>query len=233
MTLIFVGTSGWSYEWNEEGNFKWYVEKSGLNAIELNSSFYRFPFPSQVIGWSKKGSNIKWAVKVHRSITHLKRMKENAFEIWERFRNIFAPMEEIVDFYLFQLPPTFSCKEEMLDRIEKFNKSADLGEKMAIEFREPRCFNNSTVKWAEKIGITLVSVDSPIATWIVSSTNSLYLRLHGRSGWYFHNYSYEELEELAHKALDLNPERLYVFFNNNHWMLENARTMLNLLLKIS
>jgi len=36
---IFVGTSGWSYSWNEGGNFDWFVENSNLNAVELNVSF--------------------------------------------------------------------------------------------------------------------------------------------------------------------------------------------------
>jgi len=49
-----VGTSGWLYDWNEGGDLRWYVENSGLNAIELNASFYRFPFPSQVKGWSRR-----------------------------------------------------------------------------------------------------------------------------------------------------------------------------------
>ncbi len=43
----------------------------------------------------------------------------------------------------------------------------------------------------------------------------------GRSSWYAHDYSYEELVEVA--------RRVYVFFNNDHWMLGNARTMLKLL----
>ncbi|MFP3209319.1 MAG: DUF72 domain-containing protein, partial [Nitrososphaeria archaeon] len=35
----YVGTSGWSYAWNPDG-LEWYVRNSGLNAVELNSSFY-------------------------------------------------------------------------------------------------------------------------------------------------------------------------------------------------
>jgi len=57
---IFVGTSGWMYSWNKGGNFDWYIQNSNLNAVELNASFYRFPFPNQIIGWSKKGRNLRW-----------------------------------------------------------------------------------------------------------------------------------------------------------------------------
>ncbi|MEM4913906.1 MAG: DUF72 domain-containing protein, partial [Desulfurococcaceae archaeon] len=68
---VYVGTSGWLYDWNEGASLDWYVEESGLNAVELNASFYRFPFRNQVKGWSIKGSTLRWSVKVHRSITHL------------------------------------------------------------------------------------------------------------------------------------------------------------------
>jgi uncharacterized protein YecE (DUF72 family) len=36
---------------------------------------------------------------------------------------------------------------------------------------------------------------------------------------------------VAEKILKLNPEKVYVFFNNNHAMLENAREMLKIFLK--
>ena len=73
MTLIFVGTSGWSYNWNLGKSLEWYTNESGLNAIELNMSFYRFPYPNMIKSWAKKGSTLAWIIKVHRSITHLKK----------------------------------------------------------------------------------------------------------------------------------------------------------------
>jgi uncharacterized protein YecE (DUF72 family) len=37
------------------------------------------------------------------------------------------------------------------------------------------------------------------------------------------------LKEAAQKIMKTNPERVYVFFNNNHAMLENARRMLQIM----
>jgi len=213
------------YDWNEGASFDWYVAYSGLNAVELNASFYRFPFKNQVVGWSRKGSGLKWAVKVHRSITHLRKLKPEALETWRKFADLFKPLDKYVDFYLFQLPPNFSCGEESLKRIESFYAETGLGQRFALEFRHSSCFNNAVVKWAEKLGLTLVSIDAPIATWIVKSGEAVYLRLHGREYWYGYEYQEEELRELAAKTLELNPKRIYVFFNNDHWMLENARAM--------
>ncbi|MEM4503151.1 MAG: DUF72 domain-containing protein, partial [Ignisphaera sp.] len=60
---IFVGTSGWLYDWNIDGTLDWYLQNSRLNAVELNASFYRFPFRNQVSSWVKKTSiyGIRWA----------------------------------------------------------------------------------------------------------------------------------------------------------------------------
>ncbi|MEO0226027.1 MAG: DUF72 domain-containing protein, partial [candidate division WOR-3 bacterium] len=56
---IHVGTSGWYYEWNQDRTLDWYITNSGLNSIELNASFYRFPFPNQVKAWAKKGRPLR------------------------------------------------------------------------------------------------------------------------------------------------------------------------------
>ena len=53
--------------------------------------------------------------------------------------------------------------------------------------------------------------------------------MHGRSFWYAHYYTDEELKEVADRVLGLGGEAIYVFFNNDHDMLENARRMKRIL----
>jgi len=230
---IYIGTSGWLYDWNEGASLDWYIEESGLNSVELNASFYRFPFRNQVKSWARKGRVLRWSIKVHRSITHTRKMSEKALEIWTKFYDLFRVMDDIVDFYLFQLPPNYTCKKENLERIELFNSTTKLGNRLAVEFRHESCFNNDITKWAEKTGVTVVSIDAPIAHWITSSSNTVYLRMHGREVWYGYEYSEREIEEVAREIIELKPERVYVFFNNNHWMLENARYMKRVLEALS
>jgi len=89
---------------------------------------------------------------------------------------------------------------------------------MAIEFRDK--------EWYERgidINSVIVSIDSPIGTYIVNNVGIIYLRFHGRKEWYSYNYSEGELREIALKVKELKPEKVYLFFNNNHNMLENAR----------
>ncbi len=221
---VFVGTSGWAYSWNQGGSLDWYVRESGLNAIELNSSFYRFPYPNVVKSWAKRGAGLAWVVKVHRLVTHRHRLSGEAVEYYERFRRLFEPLEEHVHYYLLQLPPSFRD----LETVEGFLSRVGT-EKIAIEFRHPSLFTSETRKWGERMGVLVVSVDAPSLPRDVMSKRVVYERVHGRSGWYSHEYSREELVEIRDRILSVKPERVYVFFNNNHAMLDNAREMKSLL----
>jgi uncharacterized protein YecE (DUF72 family) len=228
---VYVGTSGWVYDWNAGGSLNWYLRNSGLNAVELNASFYRFPFPAQVAKWGRmmRDRSIRWSVKVHRSITHLRKLGAGSLPTWGKFRKLFEPLEDYIDFYLIQLPPMFKADEGNVERLREFARFTQLGGKLAVEFRDRSWFSQDTVELCRSLGVTAVSVDSPIGSWVVSSNGIVYLRLHGRVEWYAYEYSEEELKGLARAVADLNPGKVYVFFNNDHWMLENARAMLRLL----
>ncbi|MEM3005664.1 MAG: DUF72 domain-containing protein [Candidatus Bathyarchaeia archaeon] len=224
---IFVGTSGWFYPWNEEGTLDWYISNSGLNAVELNSSFYRFPFPNMVRSWARKGEGLRWSIKVNRLITHTFRFSNRAFELWKKFHNLFTPLDQSIDFYLFQLSPSTSPKEISL--IEDFIEKTELRERFALEARNIEWYDERWVDWASNLGITLVSVDSPeFPLHIYNTSGSVYLRMHGRTEWYNHLYSDEELKEVMVKVLNSKPEKAYIFFNNNHGMLINSRRMLSM-----
>jgi len=84
-------------------SFDWFVKSSGLNAVELNMSFYRFPHPNMVKSWTLRGGGLGWAVKVNRLITHTFKFGWKAFEAWGKFHKLFTPLEPSIDFYLFQL----------------------------------------------------------------------------------------------------------------------------------
>ncbi|MEM4285977.1 MAG: DUF72 domain-containing protein [Candidatus Nitrosocaldus sp.] len=224
----FIGTSGWFYSWNPDGSLDWFVRFSGLNAVELNMSFYRFPSPNMVRSWAAKGKALRWAIKVNRFITHTVKFGKRAFEIWQRFHELFSPLEPNIDLYLFQLPPSITPKS--LPVIEEFIARAGLKERFALEVRNMRWFDKTYIDWASKLGITWVSTDSPDYPLEIYNTNTIvYERMHGRTAWYSHYYTDEELRGVAEKILKTRPEKVYVFFNNDHAMLENARTMQKIL----
>jgi len=224
MTEVFVGTSGWSYDWNLGNSLDWYVKESQLNAIELNMSFYRFPYPNMVKSWTTKGKQLAWVVKVHRSITHFQKLSKLSVGSFQRFKKLFAPMEDLIHYYLFQLPPSFTNINALEQFIDKTG-----GEKLAVEFRHPTLFTRELIEWGKKHGILLVSIDAPQLPRTIMSQAIVYERIHGRTGWYSHNYTDHELQEIKKHILTNNPHTVYVFFNNNHAMLENAMRMSQLL----
>mgnify|MGYP005839394503 CR=1 FL=1 len=226
ITKYYIGTSGWFYQWNEDKSLDWYINQTGFNAIELNASFYRFPFPNQIKKWSQVGSSLRWSVKVTRRITHLNKFSlENSSELWKRFYELFQPLDHLIDFYLFQAHPKFS--DENKDVLCKFIYFTNLGKRFAFEPRHPSWFNKNNYTWAKKIGITLVSVDSPkFQNIIVNNHHIIYLRLHGRTKWYSHNYNDEELLEIKNHIFASGKfKKVYIFFNNDHDMLENGKRM--------
>lgn len=149
---FYVGTSGWFYSWNANRSLEWYTANSGLNAIELNASFYRFPYPSMIKSWSKKGQGLRWSIKVNRFVTHIYKFGEGAAQSWEKFRSLFAPLDANTDFFLFQLPP--SLTPSAMPQIEEFLKKSALGKRFALEVRNPKWFNSEYVDWAAKLGLT-------------------------------------------------------------------------------
>ncbi|MFB0508862.1 MAG: DUF72 domain-containing protein, partial [bacterium] len=155
---IYVGTSGWYYEWNEEKTLDWFIANSGLNSIELNASFYRFPFPNMVKVWAKKGKNLRWVIKVNRLITHVFKFNERGEDTWERFAELFKPLDEFIDFYLFQLPPSYTPKA--IKQLTTFVKKIKLAERFALEPRNDEWFNDKMLDWAKEQNITWVSIDA-------------------------------------------------------------------------
>ena len=225
---FYVGTSGWFYPWNEKKTLEWYTANAGLNAIELNASFYRFPNSKTVESWAAEKQSLRWSIKANRSITHASKFGENAFPLWERFHVLFKPLEPKVDFFLFQLPPSLTPKSS--ERTEEFFKKTKLNGRFAFEPRNEEWFSKDCLNWASELGLTWVSVDSPDFPRDIFCTNSnVYVRMHGRTSWYSYKYSDEELREVAERIVDVEPKKAYVFFNNNHAMLENARRMFEIL----
>lgn len=221
---VFVGTSGWFYEWNEERTLDWYIADSGLNAVELNASFYRFPFPNMVRSWANKGKKLAWAVKVNRTVTHTHRFNAGALAPWKRFRRLFEPLDSQIHFYLFQLHPMIAFGQA--ERVERFARATELGSRFALEPRHESWFRAGAADWACELGLTLVAVDSPsLARTVANTSGSVYVRMHGRTGWYHHDYTAGELRGVAVKVRNAKPDAAYVFFNNDSNMLPNARAM--------
>lgn len=227
--IVKVGTSGYNYFWNEgkPSPFEWYI-KQNFKTVEINASFYRFPSTSWVECWMKAPKDFDFSIKVHRSLTHVSRLGERAVELWSKFIKPLSEMIDKISFWLFQMPPSFLAKQQNLERIKVFFKRIDAYGKFVIEFRHPSWWG--FIDEIESCGLVFCSVDCPeLPNDMVVTNDVLYLRMHGREEWYSYVYSEEELEDIARRIKAIRASRKYIYFNNDHGMLENAKRLMELL----
>ncbi len=225
---VRVGTSGYSYFWNEgkPSPFEWYL-RQGFNTVEINASFYRFPSTSWVRTWMKAPTSFDFSMKVHRSITHYRRLGEASVELFERFQRPLEPMTDRITFWLFQMPPSFSCSERNLERIEVFLNAVELGSSAVLEFRHPLWWER--LEEVRRSGAAFCSVDAPgLPGEIITLNQVMYLRLHGRTSWYDYVYSEEELLDIVEEVSQSPAPRRYIYLNNDHGMLPNGAFLLDL-----
>ena len=221
--LIAIGTSGYTYSWNEANPtpFKWYISQ-GFKSVEINASFYRFPIQSWVKTWLTAPKDFSFSIKVHRSITHYTKLKNRSLELWNRFRQPLESLEKKIDFWLFQMPSNYKYKQENLEAIRAFFEKTNLRNKAVIEFRDTSWWK--AVKEIANIGIVFCSVDAPGLPHSLMSTNgAVYLRLHGSKEWYNYIYSEKELDNILSRFKKLKADKKMIYLNNDHGMLQNGR----------
>ena len=224
---IFLGTCGWSNPiWNPNG-LSWYQEHSRLNAIELNMSFYQLPTADQIEIWTKEAKGLLWSIKVNRSVTHFFRFNDMARKKFTEFRTLFAPLDKNISHYLFQLPP--NAHPSMRDEVEDFFYFTGLKERFALEWRNPKWFVKEHIDWAKRLGLTVVSADSPhIPREIINTSGTVFLQLYGRSDWFEHHYSRKELTHIAEMVQKSHCHRMVAFLNNDSSQLKNARALMSI-----
>jgi uncharacterized protein YecE (DUF72 family) len=229
---IRIGTSGYSYSWNKAkpNAFEWYISQ-GFNSVEINYSFYRFPPVTSIKFWQIKAPrDFTFSIKVHRSITHYNRLKQpRSNELWDQFSKIFEPLQDKIDFWLFQMPANFKFKPENLERVRSFFNSDDImhqvvtRKKAVIEFRDSSWWSEPALKEIERVGVVFCSVDAPrLPNEIITISDVVYVRLHGTKTWYNYLYPEERLKEIVSDMITIGEQKKAIYLNNDHGMLTNG-----------
>lgn len=247
---IFIGTSGWLYS-HWEGKFypprltnekKLQYFSEHFSTVEVNSSFYHFPRKSTYQKWwANSFKNFLFAIKVNRTITHLKRLK-GIKKIWEEFLENALLLKEKLGPFLFQFPASFSFNDENLERLKNLfeilaeDRKKHQNLRFAFEFRHPSWLEKKIYQLLEKFQMAWVIADSP--SWPkaeVITTNFVYLRFHGSKVLFASSYSQKELKNYAQKIKNWagKGKDVYAYFNNDAWgyALDNARDLLKFLTK--
>ena len=225
MADVLIGTSGWNYpEWSA-GFYAGIPRKDWLrryasvfDAVEVNATFYGGQKPATFARWRDETPiHFRFAIKGHRIVTHLKRLKGVAEAVSIQRASV-APLAGRLAAVLWQLPANY---HRDVPRLREF--LAALGEvwadvRHAVEFRHPSWFIEEV---AEALAACRVAVcQSDAADWPLwdrVTTDLVYVRLHGHTRTYASAYSSTGLQRWAARVLDWSRRgySVHVYFDND------------------
>ena len=220
---IRVGCSGWVYKhWRgilyPEGLaqrlwFQRYSEE--FDTVEINATFYRVPKPETFEGWRNKApAGFRYAVKVNRFITHLKKLV-GVEETLNDFVSLTRKLEPTLGPLLYQLPPSLKLD---LERLENFLKliPSDLGN--VFEFRDKSWYIPELYALLDRYGASFCVHDMRGSNTERIAVGPLaYVRFHGGQGKYWGRYSDEGLLGWTDWIMDQSRQgrAVWCYFNND------------------
>lgn len=229
---IFLGTCGWSYKEWEGGFYQKKSSESKLRAYsrvfktaEIDSTFYRNPSKSAVMGWLKYSpSDFVFAAKLPKTITHenMLGLKKEVKADLEVFLDLMRPLQLAgkLACLLIQLPPKYSYNPQNL---EAFFQMLDPMFRYAVEFRNVTWLMPATkiFELLKQYEVAFTIVDEPLLPPEVHlTTDFAYFRWHGRGEeiWFDYSYSEEELMPWVPKVQDTakKVKKVYGYFNNHY-----------------
>ncbi len=219
---FYVGCSGWSYQ-DWVGKFYPADLKPGewlayyaqhLNAVEVNMTFYRFPFKNMVKGWhNRTPKDFLFTLKANRLITHVKKLKDTD-ELLASFYSLADLLREKLACILFQMPPSLT-KEKHMKTLEKFLKTLSPDHKNVIEFRHKSWFCQEVYDLLSAHAAVFCVLSAPrLPSEAVATGKVAYVRFHGADRWYNYEYSQAELKKWAGQMKKLKLDT-FAYFNND------------------
>jgi uncharacterized protein YecE (DUF72 family) len=212
---VVAGTSGFSYkEW--QGSFyppklpasrmlEFYAER--LPAVELNNTFYRMPGEALIRGWEERTpESFRFVLKAPRQMTHIRKLND-CKEPLERFSQVASVLGPKLGPLLFQLPPTF---QRDVGRLESFLDAASPQLRIALEFRHPSWFDDSTYAAlrSRNVALCIAEIDAEETPPLIATADFTYLRLRRE------DYTPEDVAAWAAKLRGMPVQDAYVFFKH-------------------
>ena len=234
----YVGCSGWFY-WHWRGTFYpqtvatagWFKHYAGkFKTVELNAPFYAWPTVPTVETWKRQAGRQRfvYTVKVCELITHIKRFSGTKTMVQD-FGFIADLLGERMGCFLFQLPPSFGFTSA---RLKAIVGQLDPHRRNVVEFRHRSWWNPQVFDAFTSAGIIFCSCSGPrLPDALVKTADDVYVRFHGTTQWYRHNYTDEELQAWADRIRESGAKRVWAYFNNDRdaHAIKNARTLSRML----
>lgn len=229
---VNVGCSGWFY-WHWRGAFypaeiptsRWFEHyRRHFRTVELNAPFYSWPTPGVVATWLRQAARTRfvYTVKVSELITHTRRFTGTKTLIRD-FGYIADLLGKRMGCFLFQLPPSFHYSRTRLRRIVG---QLDPARRNVVEFRHRSWWNEEVYEAFRESGTIFCSCSGPrLPDDLVTTADEIYLRFHGTTRWYRHDYTTTELAFWAEKIKASGAQRVWAYFNNDRdgYAIKNAR----------
>jgi len=203
MTHTRIGCASWSidrasapYFASEGSHLQRYARV--MNAVEINSSFYRPHQASTYARWADDvPEDFRFSVKLPRSITHDHRLKD-INELLARFAGEAGALGPKLGCVLVQLPPSLALDSALADAL--FARLAALFRcTIACEARHPSWFAAAGTALLQAHGAARVIADPPAGQPgpHVPTSDTVYARLHGSPRTYYSAYTDEYLDSVA------------------------------------
>ncbi|MBB6369787.1 DUF72 domain-containing protein [Chryseobacterium shigense] len=221
---LYIGCSGfYNNDWkgslypeNVQSKDFLILYSQNFNSVEINSTFYRKPTGKTLLKWhDETPDDFKFFIKIPKTISHEKRLKDSKEEISEFCEHIHTHLNEKLSGFLYQFPPSFKRSQENIDLILS---GLDFNYLNVIEFRHDSWWSDEIFTLLKGHHIVFSGVSFPgnlPEDMIVNHPEILYYRLHGKPVLYKSEYSTDFLDTLAQKIK--NSERKAFIFFNNTW----------------
>ncbi|HEX6982026.1 MAG TPA: DUF72 domain-containing protein [Balneolaceae bacterium] len=222
----FTGCSGFHYDdWKrlfypeELSKSEWlpyYAEH--FKTVEINNSFYRIPKKKTLEKWhGQTPGNFRFTMKGNRYITHRKKLvdDEHMRERLKFFYEVIEVLEGKLGCVLWQIPGNLHRKDE---KLEKFCSRLSPDFKNVMEFRHKSWFVEPVMEILKKHNVSYCILSAPdnLPEQFITTSDTAYVRFHGKKEWYRYNYSDKELKEWSDRIKELKAERVYLYFNNDY-----------------
>jgi uncharacterized protein YecE (DUF72 family) len=198
-----IGCAGWSID--RESSARFSVDGSHLeryarvlNAVEINSSFYRPHQPQTYERWAASvPADFRFAVKLPRSMTHDSRLAD-VDQLLARLAGEAGALGDKLGCVLVQLPPSLALDHAVADAF--FSAlTTRFSCMVACEARHGSWFGDDATALLQTHGVTRVIADPPAGEPgpYVPTSGSVYARLHGSPRMYYSSYDDEYLDSVA------------------------------------
>jgi uncharacterized protein YecE (DUF72 family) len=235
---VHVGCSGWFYShWrgifyppNEPTTKSWFGYYANVfETVELNAPFYRWPTPATVRRWRRDAPpGFIYTVKVNQEITHERRLVRTQRRVQE-FCALADILGEKMGCFLFQFPPSYHYSSS---RLKSIVMQLSPVPRAVVEFRHRSWWRPAVYRALVERGITFCAVSAPrLPEDFPPGQKLVYVRFSGKTRWYRHNYSRDELEEWVRRIRASAAEEVWVYFNNDRqgFAIANALALRRLL----